>query len=853
MNQTPEIAAGLLANPPPELQRILDDPRTTEDARQAVKDVSIVSPPPVQNSLGTSHKDSNGTNHSGEGRLQIVNEHQEFTKELSPYLGKWGLLDKGFAYDVVSVFGSQSTGKSTLLNRLFGTSFDVMDESKRQQTTKGIWMCPSSYGNTLVMDVEGTDGRERGEDQDFERKSALFSLASTEVLIVNLWEHQIGLYNGANMGLLKTVFEVNLGLFGGGGDSSKPKTQEKTLILFVIRDHVGATPVSNLTATLTQDMEKIWASLSKPSHLADATLASYFDLSFATLPHKVLMPEKFESEVLELRKRFTDRSRPDYVFQPSYHKRIPADGVGFYMEGIWQQVLTNKDLDLPTQQELLAQFRCDELSAAVTETFLASSKIVRKPVEAGQVVEGLGALMRDWLETALGKFDRDASRYHAGVYQRKRLDLLAGLHASLSSLFLGQLKNLHKIETAKFSKDIVRGTKEVGYDFAKVVNEGSENARQRFLDGAKEVKIDGTDWEYEHELALLDEDLKSIADRCRADETKKMVNTIERNVKRQLLEPVEVALSQPSVKMWDVVLKTYKEVSEDAERSYLTKAKTYNCSEEENEAALSSLRARTWLSLRRKLEEQTSDATILATLRTTFEERFRYDESGVPRVWKPEDDIESAFTKAKEETLSLLPIFSSISPTSPSLLPALPSPESTFDIESDPIPFDPSTAFVLLSPTKILSLESRFKREADAAYVEAKRSMVSSVAQVPLWMYGILVVLGWNEAMAVLFNPLYFAMLLVLGASAYIILQLGLAGPLLQVTRTVLFEVKRIATDRLREAFKEIPEAQRVLNTPYLANSSTSSPNATTATTSDGLRNEERNKGDLLAEKMLEK
>lgn len=26
-------------------------------------------------------------------------------------------------------------------------------------------MCPSAFSNTLVMDVEGTDGRERGEDQ----------------------------------------------------------------------------------------------------------------------------------------------------------------------------------------------------------------------------------------------------------------------------------------------------------------------------------------------------------------------------------------------------------------------------------------------------------------------------------------------------------------------------------------------------------------------------------------------------------------------------------------------------------------------------------------------------------------
>lgn len=53
--------------------------------------------------------------------------------------------------------------------------------------------------------------------------------------------------------------------------------------------------------------------------------------------------------------------------------------------------------------------------------------------------------------------------------------------------------------------------------------------------------------------------------------------------------------------------------------------------------------------MRRKLEEQTSDANLISTLRTTFEERFRYDEAGVPRVWKPEDDLEAAFTKAKDE------------------------------------------------------------------------------------------------------------------------------------------------------------------------------------------------------------
>lgn len=44
----------------------------------------------------------------------------------------------------------------------------------------------------------------------------------------------------------------------------------------------------------------------------------------------------------------------------------------------------------------------------------------------------------------------------------------------------------------------------------------------------------------------------------------------------------------------------------------------------------------------------------MAKLRTHFEERFRYDDKGVPRVWTPEDDIDGAFTKARDEVTDLL-------------------------------------------------------------------------------------------------------------------------------------------------------------------------------------------------------
>jgi hypothetical protein len=150
-------------------------------------------------------------------------------------------------------------------------------------------------------------------------------------------------------------------------------------------------------------------------------------------------------------------------------------------------------------------------------------------------------------------------------------------------------------------------------------------------------------------------------------------------------------------------------------------------------------------------------------LRAHFEERFRYDEHGVPRVWRPDDDIDGAFKKAKDVTLELIPLYATIRPTDPTLIVELPS-EQGDSLGNDE--FDFAASLVVLSETRCLDVAARVRRDADAAFVEAKRSTVSSIAQIPVWMYGVLVVLGWNEAMAVLFNPLYFATLLIFAASA---------------------------------------------------------------------------------------
>lgn len=127
------------------------------------------------------------------------------------------------------------------------------------------------------------------------------------------------------------------------------------------------------------------------------------------------------------------------------------------------------------------------------------------------------------------RYDRDASRYHQGVYKRKRTDLTATLDATLSPLFLGQLKNAHRLCLNSFKKELLDSLKGDDYSFADVVKKAQTSWETSFLETAKEavVEEEGSQWVWEDEMDMLKEEMTHVADQCRRDETKKMVNLIE--------------------------------------------------------------------------------------------------------------------------------------------------------------------------------------------------------------------------------------------------------------------------------------------------------------------------------------
>jgi hypothetical protein len=61
------------------------------------------------------------------------------------------------------------------------------------------------------------------------------------------------------------------------------------------------------------------------------------------------------------------------------------------------------------------------------------------------------------------------------------------------------------------------------------------------------------------------------------------------------------------------------------------------------------MKIQAWLTFINIAKQEVSESQIFDKLRRRFESHFRFDEKGLPRVWKPSDDIDSIYSKAKEE------------------------------------------------------------------------------------------------------------------------------------------------------------------------------------------------------------
>jgi len=490
---------------------------------------------------------------------QIITADMKYNDEFGQFVVDNGLANRSSAYHVVSIIGGQSSGKSTLLNNLFGTSFDMMDsKTGRSQTTKGIWCACAKGGEMLVLDVEGTDGREKEDQKEFEGKSALFSLALTDVMMVNMWMHEVGRFNAANLPLIRTVLEVHLRLLAQTG--SKDAGAVKPLLLFILRDCDGETPITQLQSDVVRDIEKLWTDVRKPDSMSEAKLADFFDLECVALPHFKFCKDQWLQDVKTLSTRFLEPSVEKYVFKGHTGKEVPAEGFADYAKQIWSDIEKDNDLDLPSQRKMLSIVRCERKRAQHLAEF--KSKCEAESWPASATPNSFKTAVQSRLDALLTAYIDDTKGYDAEERDKAKL-LLASSFWDMATDKFDSLVRVERLAVeeeaaAALPKLLPPSGKLPERGFKKRVEEECQRIRRKLQERVEQFMPTGSPWKHrlkepEGAGTLLDKHLEREVGDVNRGFGNLVILYYQKNLKKSLDQELIRIIDSATPKMWEFI------------------------------------------------------------------------------------------------------------------------------------------------------------------------------------------------------------------------------------------------------------------------------------------------------------
>lgn len=717
---------------------------------------------------------------------QLIDRNGVFNVEgLENFIKAVRLVECGLSYAVVSIMGPQSSGKSTLLNHLFGTNFREMDAFKgRSQTTKGIWMakCMGIEPCTIVMDLEGTDGRERGEDDTtFEKQSALFALAISDIVLINMWCHDIGREHAANKPLLKTVFQVMMRLF----------SPRKTTLLFVIRDKTK-TPLEYLEPVLREDIQKIWYSVSKPQAHKDTALSEFFNVEVTALASYEEKEELFKEQVAQLRQRFFHSISPGGL-AGDRRGVVPASGFSFSAQQIWKIIRENKDLDLPAHKVMVATVRCEEIANEKLRllSFDESWLELEAAVRSGPV-SGFGKRLGSILDAYLSEYDAEAIYFDDGVRIAKRLQLESKALELVHPAFLTMLGHLRSEAFEKFKHDIEESLQS-GKGFAMSVRDCTKASMLQFDKAFTDVAIKQVDWNATKIREKLRRDIEVHANFLRCAKISELKTDFEKKLTEALATPIESLFDTAGGDTWASIRNLYRRETENAVCGLSTSLSGFELDELTLESLLTDLRNYARSMVEKKAREEAGK--VLIRMKDRFSTVFSHDNDFMPRVWTGKEDIKAITKDARAAALKTLSVLAAIrldektdhieNVLYSSFLDHPVSKARSIEASTDPLS---SNAWdevklndMMISPVQCKSIWRQFIAETEYTVTQAISAQEACRRNnswlPPPWAIVAMAILGFNEFMMLLRNPLYLMILFVLYlVSKAIWVQLDVAG-----------------------------------------------------------------------------
>ena len=425
----------------------------------------------------------------------------------------------------------------------------------RTQTTKGIMCSGNKDYKLIIYDVEGIDSRERGDNKTFENCTSIFALACTDLLIINMWTIDIGRYTASNLGILNTVFKLNLKLF---------TQKQKKKICFVFRDFDEDQSSEKIISMMSNDIEQIWNEIPKPEKYAKAQINEFFKFEYHFFHHKIYKAKEFDEDVKNFKSLFKKSIENEhYIFEEySAKNNIKMEIYSKYISDLWVLIKEQKELNLPSQREIIAKFKCTEYKEEAFQKLEPKIELLEKQVSI-HYHESFSSDAIKIIEDCILYFKDQSSTYSKSAVEEVLKDLYKKLFDRLFRIFVIQVKHIMKNSITHLKNEIKKmasldnPASSLWVHFEEIVSKVKSITFQYFMDSVKNNFLKNSNWEIDSSKKqfeeIVDEELKNFCDK----EQIRVIDFIKKSFKNTFVQPSRDKFYSFDTNLYEIIDELY--------------------------------------------------------------------------------------------------------------------------------------------------------------------------------------------------------------------------------------------------------------------------------------------------------
>ncbi|KAK8458557.1 hypothetical protein SEVIR_3G398300v4 [Setaria viridis] len=455
---------------------------------------------------------------------------------------------------------------------------------------------------------------------------------------------------------------------------------------------------------------------------------------------------------------------------------------------------------------MVATVRCDEIANEKFGCITSDTEWLdlESAVQSGPV-PGFGKKLGYIVDVHLQEYDKEAVYFDEAVRKGKRQHLESRIMNLVQPAFQKMLTHLRMKALEKFKAGLISSL-ENGKGFAASVRDNTECSIKEFEQGCADAVIKQANWDCSKILEKVRRDIEDHALSIRESKLSELTTHAKEKLRKALAEPVESLFDAADQTTWASIRNVYRRETESILPEFLKTLCGFEMEYAPAEEMVSKLRDYARSVVESKAKDEASK--VLIHMKERFTTVFSHDKDSIPRVWSGKEDVRAIAKEARSAALKLLSVMVGIrwddepdgieSILTSTLLEGSVVSKIASAASADPLASTTWKEVILrlsvlpsannesvsmyvtplygtlekippkqtmITPSQCKSLWKQFKAETEFTITQAVSTQQAhrrgNSKLPPPWAIVAIAILGFNEIMVLLRNPIYLFLLFV--------------------------------------------------------------------------------------------